>query len=618
MPGREQRVPGHVPQRRPAQGAGEGIRDRPQVLAQGRQRGLVEADLAVRQVVVVDQDEVGSAGACEVRHDRPCSLDVGLDARVPLERPRVRHPVQAHRDPVRAQFGMRLGRILHHRQLLDPAVRAEQHLRRQRVHPGRLEPGAGPPAHVPAAGLLQHRQQVTEARVAVRVPLEVAPGTLQERVLADVGHELLQHRRALGVCDAVEVQLGVLQVADVRRDRVRGGQLVGPVGPGLAAVGEGDPAVLETGRADQRERAHEVGERLLQPQVVPPLHGDQVAEPHVRHLVQHDVGPALIGRLRHLPAEDELLPERHQTRVLHRAQVVLGHERLVVLPERVRVVEAVVEEVQALLGDEEDVLGVEVGREPLAAQGTERDLQGRAVRERTGVRVRHVVVRARHHTGDVRGDRLGLGEPPDPVGLLPGPVAPHRPALGCPHLEAVRGLEVGLLEVREDPAGVGRFVLGVQVHLAVLGVDEAVQALAGARVGALGVDDQLVVGRQVLQRDPGAVEDLAGVQITAVERDGRHARRDQVGEAARARLVAAEPDGRDGPERAGTAGVVRADRGPQVEGHLVPVDADQGGPLTGLVAGQILTGHGQYSSNLVGYGGSARSCHVPLTRGGRE
>ncbi|MDQ0830998.1 hypothetical protein QF032_002842 [Streptomyces achromogenes] len=431
--------------------------------------------------------------------------------------------------------------------------------------------------------------------VAVRVPLEVAAGALHERVLTDVGHQLLEHAGALGVGDAVEVELGVLKVADVGGDRVRGGQLVRAVGPGLAAVGEGDPGVGEARRADAGEGAHEVGEGLLQPQVVPPHHGDEVAEPHVGHLVQDDVRPRLVGGLRHLPPEDVLLAEGHQARVLHRAEVVLGHERLVVLAEGVRVVEVVVEEVQALPRDQEDVVGVEVGGQPLAAHRAEGDLQRRAVAQVARVRVRHVVVGAGHDTGDVRRDRLRLREPPDPVRALAGAVAPHRPFLGRAHLEAEGGLEVGLLEGDEDPARVGGLVLRVEVDLAVLRVDEAVQALARAGVRAPGVHHQLVLRRQVLQQDPGAVEDLAGVEVAAVEGDGRHTRRDQVGEGRRAGLVAAEPDRGDRPEGAWRVPGVVVDRRTDVEGHVVSVDGQQGGPLPGLVAGQVLTGHGRYS-----------------------
>jgi hypothetical protein len=40
-----------------------------------------------------------------------------------------------------------------------------------------------------------------------------------------------------------------------------------------------------------REEADELGERLVEPQVVPPAHRHEVAEPHVRHLVRDDHAP---------------------------------------------------------------------------------------------------------------------------------------------------------------------------------------------------------------------------------------------------------------------------------------------------------------------------------------
>ncbi|ESU50973.1 3-deoxy-D-manno-octulosonic acid (KDO) 8-phosphate synthase [Streptomyces sp. HCCB10043] len=413
--GRENSVPGQAPQGRPAQRTGQRVRDLAQTLAERGQRHLVETDLAVGEVVVVDQDQIGPLGAGQRLHHGPLTGHVHLGARVPGQLALGRTPVQADRDAVRAQLGVRGGGLLDDGQLGEDARRVVHGHRGERVDARRLEPGARPGGHVPPRGLGQHRQQVPEPGVAVRVALEVAPRALQERVPPHVRHELLQHGGALGVRDPVEVQLGVLQVTDVGRDGVRGGQLVGAVGPGLAVVGEGDPAVGEAGRLDHREGAHEVREGLLQPQVVPPLHGDQVAEPHVRHLVQDDVGPPLVGRRGDLAAVDVLLAEGDHARVLHGPEVVLRHERLVVLAEGVGEVEVVVEEVQALLGDEEDVVRVEVLGEPLAAHRAERDVQRGAVGERTAVVVAHVVVRAGDDGGDVGGDRLGLGEPPHPA-----------------------------------------------------------------------------------------------------------------------------------------------------------------------------------------------------------
>jgi hypothetical protein len=130
-------------------------------------------------------------------------------------------------------------------------------------------------------------------------------------------------------------------------------------------------------------------------------------------------------------------------------------------------------------------------------------------------------------------------------------VADHQPALGRGHLEGERGLQIGLFEVGEDPAGVGRFVLRVEVDLAVLGVHEAVQALTGPAVGALGVDDEGVLGGQPVQRDPGAVEHRRRVQLPAVEGDRGDRGSQQVREGRGAGLGAAEAERRAGAEGLG-------------------------------------------------------------------
>ena len=87
------------------------------------------------------------------------------------------------------------------------------------------------------------------------------------------------------------------------------------------------------------------------------------------------------------------------------------------------------------------------------------------------------------------------------------------------HGELEGALEVGLLEHGEDAAGVGHLELAVEVDLAVLGVHEAVQALAGVHVGAVGDDGEGVARLQVGERDAAVREVRGGVQRLAVEGD---------------------------------------------------------------------------------------------------
>ncbi len=99
-----------------------------------------------------------------------------------------------------------------------------------------------------------------------------------------------------------------------------------------------------------------------------------------------------------------------------------------------------------------------------------------------------------------------------------GAVGDDLPVRGCGDADVEGRLQVGLVEARENPLGIGGFELRVQVHLVVDGVDEAVQALTGVGVQAVGVDDEHVVLGEAAQRDAGGLVVLGDVDVDAVER----------------------------------------------------------------------------------------------------
>ena len=82
---------------------------------------------------------------------------------------------------------------------------------------------------------------------------------------------------------------------------------------------------------------------------------------------------ALVAGVGDLAAEHVVLAERHAAGVLHRAGVELGDEQLVVLVEGVAHAEVGVVPVEALLGDLEQLVGVEVLGQRLAAPQAEVD-----------------------------------------------------------------------------------------------------------------------------------------------------------------------------------------------------------------------------------------------------
>ena len=82
---------------------------------------------------------------------------------------------------------------------------------------------------------------------------------------------------------------------------------------GLALDAEADPPAPLRAEGVDRQHLHEGGERLVQPDAVPPPHGDQVAEPHVGDLVADDVGHPLELDPRRLVGVDQQDGSRNVT-----------------------------------------------------------------------------------------------------------------------------------------------------------------------------------------------------------------------------------------------------------------------------------------------------------------
>ena len=303
------------------------------------------------------------------------------------------------------------------------------------------------------------------------------------------------------------------------------------------------------------QRARPGGEGLVQPEVVPPAHRDQVAEPHVRHLVQDRLGAGLAGEVGDPGPEDVALQEGHAARVLHRAFLELGHEELVVLPERVPHAERRMIEAEALLGDLEDLLRIQVLGQRLTAVDPERDvLEG----------VAHDVIRTGRDRRDVGRHDRGRREVPPRGGLTGGPpllgrhVGHDLPAVRRGDGQFVGRLQVGLVEASVDPVRVEGLQVGVHVHAAVGGVGEPVQALAAARVRAFRDHPELVLSGQASERDPVPVENVHADRHP-VEGDLAHLRRGQVDERPRPGCIAAERHHGDRRERGLAAGQVQLD-----------------------------------------------------------
>ena len=221
---------------------------------------------------------------------------------------------------------------------------------------------------------------------------------------------------------------------------------------------EADEALPLGPEVVQAEQAHEGGERLVQPDAVPPAHRHEVAEPHVGDLVLDDLGDPLeldAGRVVGI-GEQVDLAERDAAEVLHRAEGEVGDRDEVELVARVGLVEVV--------GEEPKRVGAGLERE----RGEVRLARGVDDAKRDAVDVDRLggLERADDEGDDVgrHRDRVGEDEATLAVGELRrrllGAVRDREQARFDVERDGEHRLAVGLVEAGEGPPGVGLFELG--------------------------------------------------------------------------------------------------------------------------------------------------------------
>ena len=474
-----------------------------------------------------------------------------------------------------------------------------------------------PVLHVTARDLGEHVQEIVQGGVAVGSALEEEPRGLEEGLLADVGDELLEDGGPLGVGDAVEGLPGGLDVVDPGDDGVGSGRPgVLQVGPGLTGGGEAHPGLGVAGRLGLGPGALVIGEGLLEPGVLPPGGGHEVAEPHVTHLVEDRVGASgPLGAGDRPPEEVELLVEGDAARVLHGSEVVLRDEHAVVgVPGEAVGVDTVVE-VQAGAGQVEQLGGIEVLGQAGAAGPRQRDRQAQPARGRP--LPGHSVPGAGGQCGEVAGQGPGGGEGRRLTaavragrGLgarsacLRAGVGHDRPAAGVRDLQREAGLDIRLLHDRPGPARVGGLEVGVEVGGAVDRVVEAVQSLTRVGVEAARRDLHRVLARvEDGQLDTGPIPDHRGwlpVDAEGVDRLPHEVHPESFG---------ALPDVQAHQATHAEGGLVAVDGPGHVHGHVGGGHLAHGGSPGGLLVTQV--------RRAVGAGGRGGR-HAPKSSGMRS
>ncbi len=247
------------------------------------------------------------------------------------------------------------------------------------------------------------------------------------------------------------------------------------------------------------------------------------------HLVQERVGAPFVHPISDARAKQQLFGDHHAAHVLDGA-VELGDENLVVLGERILGSEQLGKEVQAALGEVEELPCVQVfGEGGSSGQGERNDLSRRA-----GVRVAKYLVLAGDDRSEVGRDGRRRRKVPHRDAVAHRSrcgrrlVREDRPVLGSGDVQGVGGFQVRLFKVRVDPSRVGGLERGVHVDLPVRGVHGAVHRRAVVRVDAVGRDPHDVVLQESRELDSTIRPRGGGIQRGAVDDDLVHMARDQI------------------------------------------------------------------------------------------
>ena len=279
-------VAGHIPECKPNHGTSQRIVETIQVLRSELEALLVEAQLRVCQIVVIHQNQRRTCLAGSRFDNRQFAVNIKFELVGTHDLAGFRILiVEADSQTMCAQHRMLSRSGLAQRKLANRAILVFLNFGGDGVDAGLFKPLGAPRLEIAAGRQLEFSQQIGERSVGVRMLVQIIVDALEELLTTHIEHELLQHGSALGIGDAVEVDVRVVQIVDRRDDRVGGAQLVLAQCPALLAGAERGPSVLPFRGFGSGKGGCELSERLVKPQVVPPLHGHVIAEPHVCKLV---------------------------------------------------------------------------------------------------------------------------------------------------------------------------------------------------------------------------------------------------------------------------------------------------------------------------------------------
>ena len=282
---------------------------------------------------------------------------------------------------------------------------------------------------------------------------QVAPHAVAEDVFAQPRLEHAKQRCALAIGDAVE---GVVDIARAA-DRLAYGPRVSlrvEIHDVLRMRDASQPQLVRRHQLVYGLGPHPARKPLVEPQVVPPRHGDEISVPHVGELMSdHALRSGAIPHGCAVVQQQNGLPEGDETHVFHGSGREVRHADQIELGKGIGVPEIALEPVQ----DHGRAARRKSGESTLAAR---RDDASRNAGARD---LRHLEIpdRERHQ---VAGQRLGTGEA-EYLLLFPtfaadlGPIAESDQSCGYTQRNVEGRLEFWLVEARKGATGRQRLEL---------------------------------------------------------------------------------------------------------------------------------------------------------------
>jgi len=332
------------------------------------------------------------------------------------------------------------------------------------------------------------------------VLLEVDLQTVREGLPAHEENDLFNHARSLSVSNSIDQRLSHVSSSAVSLDLVVRGHEVFLESPSLVASHVNPRLRLEFFNRRSALSASVVrdtsGKSFVEPEVVPPSHGDKVSEPHVGQLMlHHHAEESQLRGVHVLLGAHDRVGVSNASNVLHSAIFVVSAHHVIDLGEGVASSKALLVECDSSLGDSEHQLVSHVFFQTLSHEDSLGDVHGvQVLEDMIGSRTnsKEVGRNARGFFKNVHGNLIILVEFQEVLDSVAfedshsffgfswrasvDAVTDSNPIFRDGYTEGHFSFQVRLVEYWENSEAVESFALGVQVLEVILQISEGVHA----------------------------------------------------------------------------------------------------------------------------------------------